>query len=144
MTYNLKSLKREYWEQPNSREPKYFISIGRSSTKRQNTAEVYRFSKGVVTKYNISDYTHCKLGFNKSFQVIYFKFLKENDLHKIPPGYLKITKDRNVRKIAGVGFARKYQINDDQYAGRYSCHEINIGKTDLELAIILPEKNQVQ
>lgn len=144
MSYNLKSLEREYWEQPGSREPKYFISIGRSSTKKPNTAEVYRFSKGVVTKYNLNDYTHCKLGFNKPIQVIYFKFLKENDLHKIPPGYSKITRDRNVRKVAGVGFARKYRINDDQHAGAYPCHEISIGKTDLEMAIILSEKNQVQ
>ena len=144
MSLDLKSLRREYSDDSGSRELKYFISIGRSSTKKLNTAEVYRFSKGVVAKYNLSDYTHCKLGFNKSFKVIYFKFLKENDLHKIPPGYRKITKDRNVRKVAGVNFARKYQINDDQYAGAYPYHEINIGKTDIEIAIVLSEKTQVQ
>lgn len=140
MTINLKAIKIEYFEEGNIREQKFNVSIGRSSVKRPNTSEIYRFSSGVVSKYDLDEYTHCKLGFNKQFQVITFKFLKLVNPLKIPTGYLKITRDKNVRKVTGVSFARKWKINYDQYAGPYPCRERTVGRAELELAIILSEK----
>ncbi len=144
MTLNLKSLAIEYFEEDNSRKPQYYISIGRDTLKEANTANVYRFSKGIVSRYNLDDYTHCKLGFNEQFQVITFTFVKRKDGQKIPPWFLKLTRDKNIRKISGLKFARKWQINNDQYAGKYPYHERSTGNAGLELAIILTEKNKIQ
>lgn len=142
MIINLKSIPIEYFEEENLRKPKYTITIGRSSVKRTDSAEIYRFSSGVVSKYDLDKYTHCKLGYNDKFQVITFKFITANNDIEVPVGFLKITKDKSIRKVTGVSFARKWGINNDVYAGQYPCREREIGVSKLELAIIISEKDK--
>lgn len=144
MRSNLKNLPREVFQDPFSRESKRYISIGRESFNKPDSATIYRFSSGIVSKYNLDDYTHVQLSYNEPFQVIYFRLFRVTEGQKIPPWYFKITKDRGVRKISALRFTRKYQINKDKYVGRYPVEEINIGKNDLELAIELPKKDKIE
>lgn len=141
---NVKNLRKEIYQEGPTRESKFYIGIGRESFNKPNSATIYRFSRGIITKYNLENYTHIQLAYNEPSQVIFFKFIKVKEGQKIPVWYFKITRDRMILKISALRFARKYQINNDVNVGRYSVHEGSIGDSYVELAIALPEKNQTE